>query len=297
MNSYLTGDDAIDSIITTPASEWNAYQIAVANLNPDIKSRNTSYQNASTKYNTLLNEDANLAQAQEIMMNAYRQAMAQTNKAANEQMAANSGNAQIQAGWAISGLWALANNPAAAAATRISAQNQANTQNLQVAANRDSTLAGLTSNIAQIPSTLSSIQSNNVNNQATLLQAQSTANANNAQANYYNSLAAQAGSSSSGRSGSRSSSGSNSSVGLDVSVDDDWNSSIVYKDWNWEDVSIPVMKDVNWELIFWVGKSVTQNPEVIFWEWVTTDMIKEALWDNMSKVAELNGIVQNDDNS
>lgn len=37
MNSLLTGDKAVDAVITTPESQWTPYQIAVANLNGDLR--------------------------------------------------------------------------------------------------------------------------------------------------------------------------------------------------------------------------------------------------------------------
>jgi hypothetical protein len=97
MNSYLTDDEAANSIITTPQSQWDAYQIAVANLNPDIKSRNKKYQSALNDINVLENEKVNLSQASDIMMNAYREAINSAQNAADDMMYANSANAAIQA--------------------------------------------------------------------------------------------------------------------------------------------------------------------------------------------------------
>ena len=144
MQSLLTGDKAIDSLIRTPESQWSPYQIAVANLNKDLRDRNKKFQQANNKKLVLENQQANIASAGQIMMEAYRDAMNKSEASAEKQMNANTLNANIQAGSAISGSGGLSNNPAAAAQTRLTAQNQANAQNMQIAANRDTTLANLT---------------------------------------------------------------------------------------------------------------------------------------------------------
>lgn len=143
MQSLLTGDKAIDALIRTPESQWSPYQIAVANLNKDLRDRNKKFQQANDKKLVLENQQANIASAGQIMMAAYRDAMNKSEASAEKQMNANTLNANIQAGSAISGSGGLSNNPAAAAQTRLTAQNQANAQNMQIAANRDTTLANL----------------------------------------------------------------------------------------------------------------------------------------------------------
>jgi len=185
MDKELTWDEAVDSVITTPQSQWSPYQIAVANLNPDLKSRNKRYQSALNSRNVLENEKVNLWQAWELMMNAYRDAIQHTEDAANQMMAANSAQAAIQAWWAISGSAGLSTNPAAAAATRIAAQNNATTQNMQIRSNADQNIANLYSNAAQVPSTLANISANNAQMEANAQQAIANANLANAQAAYY----------------------------------------------------------------------------------------------------------------
>lgn len=196
MNAELTWDKDVDAVVTTPQSQWTAYQIAVANLNPELKQRNKRYQSALNTLNILNNEKVNLSEAWNIMMNAYKEAMSRTDDAANNQMMANSAAMNIQAGWAISWLWGLATNPWAAAQTRIAAQNQAATQNAQVRSNADQNIANLYSNAAQVPATLANISSTNAqidNNAETLEMQKEQAEANNnlanAQANYYNNQA------------------------------------------------------------------------------------------------------------
>lgn len=186
MDRELTWDEAVDSVITTPQSQWSPYQIAVANLNPDLKSRNKRYQSALNSRNILENEKVNLWQAGEIMMNSYREAIQRADDAANRMMAANSANAAIQAWWAISGSAGLATNPAAAAATRIAAQNQAAIQNMQIRSNADQNIANIYNNAAQVPATLASISSNNAQIDNNAIQTEANANLANAQANYYN---------------------------------------------------------------------------------------------------------------
>ena len=185
MNSELTWDEAVDSVITTPQSQWSPYQIAVANLNPDLKSKNKRYQNAFNTKSVLENERVNLWQAWELMMNAYRNAIDYADRAAEQMMNANSANAALQSWAMVSWSAWLANNPAAAAQTRLAAQNQATIQNMQIRSNADQNIANIYNNIAQMPWTLSSIAANN--NQADLNAVQTAANANlaNAQAAYY----------------------------------------------------------------------------------------------------------------
>jgi cell shape-determining protein MreC len=50
----------VDAVVTTPQSQWTAYQIAVANLNPELKQRNKRYQTALNSLNILENEKVNL---------------------------------------------------------------------------------------------------------------------------------------------------------------------------------------------------------------------------------------------
>lgn len=185
MNSELTWDKAVDSVITTPQSEWSPYQIAVANLNPDLKSKNKRYQNALNTKSILENERVNLWQAWELMMNAYRNAIDQTEQAAQWMMAANWANAAIQSWAMISWSWGLSTNPAVAAATRLAAQNQANVQNMQIRSNADQNIANVYSNMAQVPATLSSIASNNAQMDDNAITTMANANLANAQAEYY----------------------------------------------------------------------------------------------------------------
>lgn len=157
LNSYLTWDDAIDSVITTPQSQRDPYQIAVANLNPDLKNANKKYHSTLNNLNVLQNERMNLWQASQIMMDAYRNALNNTESAAQNMMWANSMFSDIQSSWAISWMWGLATNPAAAAQTRLSAMNQAAAQNMQIRSNADQNIANIYSNMAQMPSQLASI--------------------------------------------------------------------------------------------------------------------------------------------
>ena len=193
MSSELTWDEAIDSVITTPQSQWSPYQIAVANLNPDLKSKNKRYQNAYNAKSVLENERVNLWQAWELMMNAYRDAIDYANNTAEWMMNANAANTAIQAWAMVSWSAWLATNPVASAQTRLAAQNQANIQNMQIRSNADQNIAGIYNNIAQVPATLASISSNNAQMDANQLQAVANANLANAQANYYNKQATSSG--------------------------------------------------------------------------------------------------------
>ena len=175
MQSLLTGDKAIDALIRTPESQWSPYQIAVANLNKDLRDRNKKFQQANNKKLVLENEQANIASAGQIMMAAYRDAMNKSEASAEKQMNANTLNANIQAGSAISGSGGLSNNPAAAAQTRLTAQNQANAQNMQIAANRDTTLANLTAQGAN-----AELQAAQAQKQMELQEKQINANIDNA---------------------------------------------------------------------------------------------------------------------
>ena len=271
MDKELTWDKDVDAVVTTPQSQWNAYQIAVANLNPELKQRNKRYQSSLNTLNILNNEKVNLSEAWKIMMDTYKEAMERTEDAAQNQMMANSANANIQAWWAISWLWGLAVNPWAAAQTRIAAQNQAAAQNATVRSNADQNIAWLYTNAAQIPSTLSNMSQTNAsidqwqaqidaNNRQLDLQ-ESQAEANNklteAQANYYNNMAKSSGSSSSWWSSKTSSSNNNSTTAALESLMwktikmSDWNTYTFQKDkvWNyvarytWDDWKIHQMSE------------------------------------------------------
>lgn len=189
LNSMLTWDEVVDSVIQTPQANWDAYQVAVANLNPDLKSANKKYQSTLNNLNVLQNERVNLSQASQIMMDAYRNAIRSTEDAAQNMMYANAANAAIQAGGAISATPWLASNPMAAAQTRMSAQNQAMLQNAQIRWNADQNIWNIYNSMAQMPSQLANIyQINNWVEQQWQQLAQQEA-LNNAQANYYNAQA------------------------------------------------------------------------------------------------------------
>lgn len=247
MNSYLTDDEAANNIITTPQSQWDAYQIATANLNPDLKTRNKKYQSALNDINILENEKVNLAQAGEMMMNAYRDAISSTQSAADNMMYANSANAAIQAWGAISGTPGLASNPAAAAQTRMSAQNMATLQNAQIQSNADQNIGNLYWQMANIPQVLSGIWAQNANTdlqreqldlqkQQLAQQAQQQSSWRNTSYNNNPNYSSKSNSSSSSSSSSNKSSNSNSMLNvnedtwemfywdkkLDVWVDENW---------------------------------------------------------------------------
>jgi len=194
MNAELTWDKAVDSVITTPQSQWSPYQIAVANLNPDLKSKNKRYQNALNTKSVLENERVNLWQAWELMMNAYKEAINRTEKAAQWMINANAAAAALQSWAAVSWSAWLATNPAAAAQTRASLENSINAQNMQIRSNADQNIANMYNNMAQVPATLTSMASNNAQIDSNTMQTAANANLANAQANYYNRQAASSGS-------------------------------------------------------------------------------------------------------
>ena len=199
LDKELTGDKDADTVVTTPQSQWTPFQIAVANLNPELKQRNKRYQSALNSLNILNNEKVNLWEAGQIMMNAYKEAMNKTEDAAQNQMLANSVSNNIQASWAISWLAWLATNPWAAAMQRMAAQNQAATQNAQVRSNADQNIASVYNNAAQVPATIWSlsqinagidqanaqIEANNRQLDIQEKQAEASNNLANAQADYY----------------------------------------------------------------------------------------------------------------
>ena len=233
MDKELTGDDIIDWIITTPQAQWTAYQIATANLNPELKQRNKRYQSALNNFNILQNERVNLWEAGKIMMNAYKEAVQRTEDAAMRQMNANSANANIQAWGAISWMGGLAVNPAAAAQTRIAAQNQAIAQNAQVRSNADQNIASLYWNMAWVPSQLASmsqanaqIDSNNRQLDIQERQAEAQNNLANAQAEYYRRQWTSRWTS------STTTTNENDTWWYTQSRDEDWTYHIYDKDWN-----------------------------------------------------------------
>lgn len=261
MNAELTWDKAVDSVITTPQSEWTPYQIAVANLNPDLKSKNKKYQTALNTKSVLENERVNLWQAWELMMNAYRNAIDYADNAAREMMNANSANAALQA-WAMTSWSAwLATNPAAAAQTRLAAQNQATIQNMQIRSNADQNIANIYNNIAQMPWTLSSIAANN--NQADLNAIQTAANANlaNAQATYYGRQWSSTwwSTKSSGSSKSWWSTTSSSWINLDdYLIEDLWDSKFQVLDKEWNVVNDPDIVDAVKKYVDEAAASINQ---------------------------------------
>ena len=233
MDKELTGDDIIDWIITTPQAQWTAYQIATANLNPELKQRNKRYQSALNNFNILQNERVNLWEAGKIMMNAYKEAVQRTEDAAMRQMNANSANANIQAWGAISWMGGLAVNPAAAAQTRIAAQNQAIAQNTQVRSNADQNIASLYWSMAWVPSQLASMSQANAqidsnNRQLDIQESQANANNNlaNAQAAYYRRQWTSRWTS------STTTANENDTWWYIQSVDEDWTYHIYDKNWN-----------------------------------------------------------------
>ena len=185
MDKELTWDKDADTVVTTPQSQWTPFQIAVANLNPELKQRNKRYHSALNNLNILENEKVNVWQAWQLMMNAYKEAIQNTEDAANRQMIANSAAAEIQAWWAIAWMAWLASNPAAASAARAQAQNQAAIQNAQIRSNADQNIANIYTNMAQVPSTLTSMSATNAQIDDNAIQTDANANLTNAQAEYY----------------------------------------------------------------------------------------------------------------
>lgn len=260
MNKELTGDNIIDWIITTPQSQWSAYQIATANLNPELKQRNKRYQSAFNNYNILQNEKVNLWEAGQIMMNAYKEAVQRTADAADAQMAANAATANIQAGWAISWMAWLATNPAAAAMARASAMNNAAIQNAQVRSNADQNIANLYNSMAWVPAQMTSmsqanaqIDSNNRQLDIQERQAEAQNNLTNAQAQYYR------------RQWSWSSSSSSSNENLWQYI---WSYTYVWDDW--KEHTVELTKD--WDFKYdWEVKKNANNQQFIL------DKIKEQI--------------------
>ena len=76
-------------------------------------------------------------------------------------------------------------NPAAAAAARNSARNQAIIQNNQVRSNADQNVASVMTNAAQIPSQLASMSAQQAQTEANQSQIEANNNLANAQAEYY----------------------------------------------------------------------------------------------------------------
>lgn len=185
MDAELTGDEAVDSVITTPQDSRSPYQIAVANLNPELKSKNKKYQSALNARNILENEKVNLWQAWELMMNAYKSAIEETKNAAQWMMSANAANAALQA-WAMIAWSAwLSANPAAAAQTRSWAQNALIAQNAQIRSNADQNIANMYANMSQIPWTISSIAANNAQMDVNRMQADANSRLTDAQIRQY----------------------------------------------------------------------------------------------------------------
>lgn len=184
MKDLLPSDPRIASVVQKDPAQWSPMEIAISKLNPGVVALNKKYQGLRNKALTIENEQVNIDSAYRFMLDAYENAGKKVESSANAQMNANSAQANVQAAGAISGMGGLANNPAAAAQTRLTAQNQAAIQNIQVAGQRDSTLANLAQAEAQIPTQVAGISANNIQSRSNAQLAEAQANAQNAQAEY-----------------------------------------------------------------------------------------------------------------
>lgn len=184
MKDLLPSDPRIAAVVQKDPAQWSPMEIAISKLNPGVVALNKKYQGLRNKALTIENEQVNIDSAYRFMLDAYENAGKKVESSANAQMNANSAQANVQAAGAISGMGGLANNPAAAAQTRLTAQNQAAIQNIQVAGQRDSALANLAQAEAQIPTQVAGISANNIQSRSNAQLAEAQVNAQNAQAEY-----------------------------------------------------------------------------------------------------------------
>lgn len=163
-----------DSLLSKPQDQLTGYDKATLNINPDLKAKREAYQASLVRSNKLQSDLNNIQNAQQFLHNNVSQQKERINKLYDLQDRAAAISASIQwtnrvAGW----LWAASN---VLGNSRWITDAQMQQQILQNDAQRESALANVAQQEANIPSVLSSIW-----------QANANAELAKAQANYYNS--------------------------------------------------------------------------------------------------------------
>ena len=150
-----------DSLLSKPQDQLTGYDKATLNINPDLKAKREAYQASLVRSNRLQSDLNNIQNAQQFLQNNVSQQKDRINKLYDLQDKAAAISASIQwtnrvAGW----LWAASN---VLGNSRWITDAQMQQQILQNDAQRESALANVTQQEANIPSVLSSIDQANAN--------------------------------------------------------------------------------------------------------------------------------------
>jgi len=249
-----------DSLLSKPQDQLTGYDKATLNINPDLKAKREAYQASLVRSNKLQSDLNNIQNAQQFLQNNVSQQKERINKLYDLQDRAAAISASIQwtnrvAGW----LWAASN---VLGNSRWITDAQMQQQILQNDAQRESALANVAQQEANIPSVLSSIWQANAN--AELVKAQ---------ANYYNS---------SNQWWNQSSWWSNRSSQSNNNNNNNNNkySFIDWVDMNWQHFNWTFIKDKDWNIYNEEWKLLSYKDE----EW-NTKYTKE--WQAMFKLDEV----------
>jgi len=261
-NSLKTWVAYDDELLSKPDSELTWYDKATLNMNPNLKSNREAYQSSLNRSNQLRDRLTNIESARQYLQNNVSQQRDRINKLYDLQDRAAAISASIQwtnrAAW---WLWAASN---VLWNSRWITDAQMQQQILQNDAQRESALANVAQQEANIPSVLASLDQANANSELA-----------RAQANYYNQSSNQWWSSSSGwirRSNSNNNNNNNNNNNY---------SFIDWVDMNWQHFDWTFIKDKDWNIYNEEWKLLSYKDE----NW-NTKYTKD--WQAMFKLDEVN---------
>lgn len=158
-----------DSLLSKPQNQLTGYDKATLNINPDLKAKREAYQASLVRSNRLQSDLNNIQNAQQFLQNNVSQQKERINKLYDLQDKAAAISASIQwtnrvAGW----LWAASN---VLGNSRWITDAQMQQQILQNDAQRESALANVAQQEANIPSVLASLDQANANSELARAQA------------------------------------------------------------------------------------------------------------------------------
>lgn len=158
-----------DSLLSKPQDQLTGYDKATLNINPDLKAKREAYQASLARSNKLQSDLNNIQEAQQFLQNNVSQQKERINKLYDLQDKAAAISASIQwtnrtAWW----LWAASN---VLNNSRWITDAQMQQQILQNSAQRESALANVAQQEANIPSVLASLDQANANSELARAQA------------------------------------------------------------------------------------------------------------------------------
>lgn len=165
-----------DSLLSKPQNQLTGYDKATLNINPDLKAKREAYQASLARSNKLQSDLSNIQEAQQFLQNNVSQQKERINKLYDLQDKAAAISASIQwtnrtAWW----LWAASN---VLGNSRWITDAQMQQQILQNSAQRESALANVAQQEANIPSVLASLDQANANSELARAQAKYYSNQN-----------------------------------------------------------------------------------------------------------------------